>query len=40
MSLKDDDQEQIQIGNELNGMGKGKMQDAKKFFLKNTGLLF
>ena len=36
--IKNADEEQIQIANELKGMGKGKMPVEKGPFLKNAGL--
>ena len=39
LSLKDADEEQIQIANELKYIGKGKMSVEKRSFLKNVGLL-
>ena len=38
MSLKDGDEEQIQLVNELKGMGKGKRPVKKRCFLKNAEL--
>ena len=36
MSLKDGDEEQIQLVNELKGMGKGKRPVKKRCFFKNA----
>ena len=39
LSLKNADEGQIQITNELNDMGKCKMPVEKRSFLKNAGLI-
>ena len=39
MSLKDADEEHIQIANKSNDISKGKMAAEKISFLKNAGLL-